>query len=253
MQLTKNKVVTLGLSTGLMFVSSMFSSATAAEFSSTVGGVLISSQDYIIGEDNDIQLAPYVSLEYGMFSLDENGLAVTYEIDEANAVSAALSQRESVFDRKDNKTLNHFDKRDSATELTINWMKSSGADNFLLAATGDVSNTHDGYQLTAGYSRNISALGGMLIPSIGVSLQSEDLVDYYYGVRSNESTANLASYKGKETVSAELAIAHVYNFSGNWSSFSSVSVEYLGSGIADSPIVKKDNVWTAVVGAVYEF
>lgn len=238
---------------GGVIVATVTTPVFANELSASVGAAVIGSQSYIIGENHEARIVPYVELGYGMFSLNEDGLTMTYEVDDANSVSVIISQRESVFDRGDNNKLRHFDKRDSAVELTANWMYSFENGDITLSATGDVSNTHDGYEIGMGYSKNIVALGGMLIPSVAVALQSEELVDYYYGVSSKESTSDIAEYKGKDSLTAALSVAHIYSISEDWSTFTNVSWQYLGSGISDSSIVKKDNVWTVILGAAYEF
>lgn len=253
MKRSKNSFVSLGVSTGLILGALVSTSSSAAEFSSTIGAVVAGGQDYIIGEDSDIELLPYVSLEYGMLSLDEDGLALTYEVDDSSVISAAISQRESAFDRKDNKLLKHFAERDNATELTVNWIESFDAGDVSFALTGDVSGTHDGYQVTLGFSKEIPSFGGIVIPSVGLSLQSDSLVDYYYGVRDDEATSSIATYKAEESLLADFSVSYIYRFSDNWSSFSHLGWTYLGSGITDSPIVKKDNVWLAVIGGMYTF
>ncbi|WP_191602938.1 MipA/OmpV family protein [Marinomonas algicola] len=253
MEWSNNNRVSIGASTAVILGALMSTSSLAADFSATVGGIVMGQENYIIGEDSEVELLPYVSLEYGMLTLDEDGLALTFEIDGKSAVSAGLSQRSSVFERKDNKVLKHFDKRDTATELTVNWIKSFDEGDVSFAVAGDVSNTHDGYEVMLGLSKQIPSFGGLVIPSVELSLQSEALVDYYYGVKDSEATSSIASYKAKESLSAGLSVAYKYRFSESWSAFSHVGWTYLGSGISDSPIVKKDNVWLAVIGGMYTF
>ncbi len=247
--INKVKQIVLG---GVM-TTILCSPAFAGEFSYKLGAAVIGSQDYVIGEDNELLLVPYGEFEYGMFKLDKDGLTATYDIDDSHSISAGINQRRSSFDRSDNKILKHFDKRDSAIEMTAKWMFSVEDGDISLSATGDVSDTHNGYEIGVEYSKNMMALNGLVIPSVSLTLQSEELVDYYYGVNASEATANIAAYKGKESLTAKLAVTHIYSLTENWSTFTNVGWQYLGSGITDSSIVKKDNVWTVVFGAVYDF
>jgi MipA family protein len=79
-----------------------------------------------------------------------------------------------------------------------------------------------------------------LTPSIGTEWQSEKLVGYYYGVRPSEARAGRPAYQGRETVNVSAGLTGLFRVNRSWSLLGGFYATNLGSGIEDSPIVKKN-------------
>jgi outer membrane protein len=88
---------------------------------------------------------------------------------------------------------------------------------------------------------------------LGLNLRSENLNNYYYGVRGKEATANRTAYKSGSSVNPYAGVALDYQLAGRWSIFSMFRNEWLGSEITDSPIVDQDSKISVILGLLYRF
>ena len=78
-------------------------------------------------------------------------------------------------------------------------------------------------------------------------------VDYYYGVRANEMTADRAYYQGESAVNIEVGARGGYMFKQKHFVFLDVSVTSLASEIKDSPLVDSSTENRLMLGYIYSF
>lgn len=87
----------------------------------------------------------------------------------------------------------------------------------------------------------------------GATWQSNNLVNYYYGVRGNEvNNANFV-YDAPATTSAYIKAEWETRFNKHWGARAVTSYKWLGSGVTNSPIVIGDSVFTFYAAGVYHF
>ncbi|WCN10310.1 MipA/OmpV family protein [Marinomonas mediterranea] len=228
-------------------------SVYATDFSAMLGAAVVSSESVIVGEDDDdLKLYPYAKLEYGNFSISKDGIGLAFELNETDSLSFLLSSRDSAFDSS-NAALRAIDTPDDAIDLGLTWSTKTKFAEYGVSGITDVSDTHNGYELSFSVAKPMRALGGLLKPSVELSLQSEGIVDYYYGVSASEATSELAAYKGKSALLTSLGVQYLYQLTDSWVTLTSVSYTHLGSGITDSSIVDKDSAWSGVFGIAYKF
>ena len=112
----------------------------------------------------------------------------------------------------------------------------------------------DGNELVAQVSKNYELNSEWsLTPSFGLVYQSNKLVDYYYGVQSNEVVVGRPLYEGKSALNYNLTLNALWKVTENVELLGQVKYEVLGDGITDSPIVDEDSTYFFTVGAVYRF
>ena len=92
----------------------------------------------------------------------------------------------------------------------------------------------------------------MLIPSVGVELNSSDVSNYYYGVATGESTT-YAPYELGSTVNYNAGLFLMYYINKNWNVNAMVNYQQLDSDIEDSPIIDTDNTTTVMMSVNYRF
>lgn len=92
-----------------------------------------------------------------------------------------------------------------------------------------------------------------LTPSIGFTYQDEKLVDYYYGVQSNEVQPGRPKYQGKGAMNYNVTLNANLKVTKHIELLGQLKYEVLGSGITDSPIINEKNIYFFTVGAVYRF
>jgi MipA family protein len=86
---------------------------------------------------------------------------------------------------------------------------------------------------------------GSLSANVGLTWKSSAIVRYYYGVP--------GIYEGGCALDPFVKLGYSRPLSSKWRLTAFVNYEYLGSAIADSPIVNANYVITAFVGANYTF
>ncbi len=90
-------------------------------------------------------------------------------------------------------------------------------------------------------------------PRLGVAWQSQDLVDYYYGVRSQEATAARPAFSPNDAFNPALGLDFYVGLSEEWMLISRVNVNFLDSEISDSPIVEGHATQAYLIGVARMF
>ncbi|WP_417551498.1 MipA/OmpV family protein [Marinomonas fungiae] len=250
----KNSLFTVTVKCGLPVVLASISYASyATEWNADLGLSVLGEQSHVYGEENKAEIRPYLNLEYGMFIVGPEGLGVSGKVGNNDQLSAVLVMRESVIDRDENDLLKHFEKRDDATELAFQWTHFTPFVDLTAALSSDVSDTHEGYEAKFMLSKKLDTDVGAFIPAVAIQHQSEELVDYYYGVRAGEATSRFAAYKGKAATNANASITHVYPITTEWHVATRLAYDHLGEGISDSPIVERSGYWSGAMSVFYRF
>jgi outer membrane protein len=90
-----------------------------------------------------------------------------------------------------------------------------------------------------------SKTGGSFAVNMGITWKSAAIVNYYYGASH--------IYEAGSAVDPFLKFSYARPLTGKWRFNALVEYDKLGKAIADSPIVAKDYVVTAFIGASYPF
>lgn len=107
--------------------------------------------------------------------------------------------------------------------------------------------TSDGTEIKTTLSRQFRHGPFLMTPKISVSYLSNDHVDYYYGVRSNEATASRPVYRGIKTTNQAIGftVATPIFFKG-MSRFTMTNT-WLGTEIRNSPLVDKTSYLSSML------
>ena len=117
----------------------------------------------------------------------------------------------------------------------------------------DISSTHDGAEWWFSYGYPFQSGNFKISPAVGFSWKSADLVDYYYGVRPEETNNARAVYKAGSTANLFLKLSMAYRLLESWQVVSVLEYEKLGVDIKNSPLIDDDSVTTAFLGLFYRF
>jgi outer membrane protein len=143
--------------------------------------------------------------------------------------------------------------RDYAGELGLELLTDGRWGQLQLTAYHDVSGTHEGYEVEFDYGYGWRNQRFYIEPSFGLSFKSEDLNNYYWGVRADETNAALPGYTAGSGINIFARLQFSYQISRNWM-FSFVGeVERLNEEAAGSPIVEEQNVFGYFAGFGYRF
>ena len=160
-----------------------------------------------------------------------------------------LQVRGDGYDADDSDFLAGMDDREFSLDAGVaaSWRRDGFGQVELSAAT-DVLDRSGGHELEAAYTALFRAGGFTFVPQLALKWQSDDLVDYYYGVRAAEATAWRPAYRADAAVIPELSLLATRRFASHWSLFARVGHAWLPAGIADSPIVDDDSRTTLMLG-----
>ncbi len=143
--------------------------------------------------------------------------------------------------------------RDTAIEAGFEIL-ADGRWGFLqLSAFHDASGTHRGFEIDASYGVGFRSGNWYIEPAIGLAYKSEELNDYYWGVRPDESSVALPAYQADAGVNPRVRLRAAYHFSRDWSFALSAEYERINDEAAASPIVERENVLGYFAGFAYRF
>ena len=132
---------------------------------------------------------------------------------------------------------------------TIGWRGWPVHINFKTYA--EVSNRHDGLISQLAFSLPVEWPRGYLVPSIEVIHQNNDYADYYYSVTSAEATPTRPAYSAEAASNLAIKARWGYALTDQWLLSGAIGFERLDSSITDSPIVERDDIWSARIGLAY--
>jgi outer membrane protein len=124
------------------------------------------------------------------------------------------------------------------------WLFTVGSVAGQVSALYEATGRHKGYEVRAAVAAPLVQTTSSLVLSAGFTWKSSQLVDYYYGVD--------VLYEPRAALSPFIKLGFSRPIDDRWSINAFVHHEFLGSAIADSPIVAEDSVTTAFAGVVFK-
>lgn len=124
--------------------------------------------------------------------------------------------------------------------------------DFQLQWLKDVTDIHHGEERRISLAKFWNTGSHSYGVSVGAIWQSEEIINYYFGVKPDEADVE-NQYEAGSGVSTLLRFDWNYKLSKSWDLRSVVSYRYLPSEISSSPLIKNNNVVTVFVGGVYHF
>jgi outer membrane protein len=218
-------------------------------------GVVIASSPYE-GDDANVYPFPIVKWRNERFFVEGiKGGVIVYENDDVRG-DVFLSPRLMGYDADDSEYLNGMENREYSMDggVRFKWFIPN-FEKFALQASfaTDLLGEHHGHEATAGFSKELKGDIYSATPSIGVKWQSENLADYYYGVRDIEGTATRRFYESGDAFNYYADLNFNLGLSEELVLVTYFGVEFLADDITDSPIVEDDVILTGVVGIAKRF
>lgn len=196
---------------------------------------------------------PWVSYENSWVSLDPSGLSVRMYEQGRIEVEALLSPRWQLLDPEDS-TLHNDLRRRTGIDAGARINAALGAAAFSLSYKADISGRIDGHEITAeaGYGLPLPGSGQLGIRG-GAYWRDSHLNTHLYGVFADEARADRPEYRIGQGVTPFAGLIVTYPVAGRLSANLALEAQYLSAEIADSPIIARRVVPSAVVGLFYSF
>ncbi|MCS4306178.1 outer membrane protein [Rheinheimera pacifica] len=231
----------------------------SSESSWGLGLAVVTSQKAYTDIDRDNKVLPILSYENRYIRLAGPELAVKlpgYQFSESNKISFSIIGKYDFtdYEQSDAPILNGMEDRDGGfwAGFKAEWQNSLAdiSAEYVTEVSGDSEGNAFNFAVERTWHFKQQF---MFTPRLVVSLLDKNYVDYYYGVRANEVTADRAYYQGESAVNFEVGARGGYMFKQKHFVFLDVSVTSLASEIKDSPLVDSSTENWVMLGYIYRF
>lgn len=144
-----------------------------------------------------------------------------------------------------------MDERQQSVDIGFDTSLTGGWGELNFRVLTDLLDRHEGQELGLTYLFPWQRGKWTVTPSVGVIYQSQNLTDYYYGVRPEEALADRPAYSPSSAWNWRAGLNVSYHWLQNWYLFANASYEGLDKTITDSPTVDKDGLWAAYTGITW--
>jgi outer membrane protein len=196
---------------------------------------------------------PWLSYKNSWVSIDPSGLSVQLYRQGAIRIEGLLSPRWQLSDPEDSSLHNDLRRR-TGVDAGARVNAALGAAVLALSYRADVSGRIDGHEITAeaGYGLPLPGAGQLGIRG-GAYWRDSHLNTYLYGVFADEARADRPEYRVDHGVTPFAGLVVTYPVAGRLSANLAFEAQYLSAEIADSPIIARRVVPSAVFGLFYSF
>ncbi|WP_432239256.1 MipA/OmpV family protein [Herbaspirillum robiniae] len=183
------------------------------------------------------------------------GTTADFKLGAAGPVAFTLRAKyaDDGYDGSDAPILNGMEKRKGGFWLGASALWRNPLADLSLEWLADASGNSHGQTLKLQAEHRFKAGNFTLAPYLGVNWMSSDYVDYYFGVRQNEVTAQRAFYQGSSTANLVGGLRTDYRMTPSQSIFLDLRMTRYGSGITDSPLVDRSTSPSVRAGYLYRF
>ncbi len=214
------------------------------------GGAFFKTQPYA-GVDTKLYPAPVVAYEGE--HLYVRSAIVGYRIISAHGlmIGPLVQPRVEGFKEDDSPFLRGMRDRNWSVDGGVNIETVTPIGLLGVSVVSDLLGRSRGQEVEFRYLIMLPVHGFHLIPSGGVRWKSDNLVDYYYGVKPNEARPGRPAYEGEQAFDPFLRLVVRRKLTKHWSVFTDARYEWLASEITNSPIVSKDYEASLTAGVLY--
>lgn len=244
------------LSTYLCAIALACSTAAASEepeLKFGLGGAFIVQDEGYQGVGSETEFVPAIAVEYGNFRLLGPYASYTFYKTENFEIAATGMLRLDGYEQSDDPLFLGMEDRDMSFDFGFEAEIDTDFGEFGVKYTQDVTSTHEGYEASLSYGIPMRVKQGRIMPYIAANFASEDLADYYYGVRRSEATATRAFYEVDSATNFEIGISSDWFFGENHMIKADASYTSFDNTIKDSPLVDKSGTYQLLLGYVYVF
>jgi outer membrane protein len=183
------------------------------------------------------------------------GTTADLKLGSAGPVAFTLRARyaDDGYDGSDAPILNGMEKRKGGFWAGASALWRNPYADLSLEWLADASGNSSGQTLKLQAEHRFKAGNFTLAPYLGVNWMNSNYVDYYFGVRQNEVTAQRAFYHGGSTANLVGGLRTDYRMTPSQSLFLDLRMTRYGSGITDSPLVDRSTSPAVRAGYLYRF
>lgn len=140
-----------------------------------------------------------------------------------------------------------------AVDATLRWQWMLGDSRLNTSLSHDIFNVYNGMSATMSFQTQWQVGQWVLITEPQVEYISSELTDYYYGVKLLRDTDPQVSYDGRSGLRYTVRFSAMRPLNSKWSILFRLGATQLHSGMSDSPLVRKNTVFSGFAGMAYVF
>ncbi|MCF6442835.1 MipA/OmpV family protein [Pseudoalteromonas luteoviolacea] len=237
----------------LTLACSTASFAKEQELKLGIGGAIIIQDEGYKGVGSETEFVPAIAVEYGDFRLLGPYASYTFYRSENFEIAATGMLRLDGYEQADDELFAGMEDRDMSFDFGFEAEIDTDFGEFGVKFTHDVSSTHEGYEASLSYGIPMRVKQGRIMPYVSANFTSEDLANYYYGVKRSEATTSRSFYEVDSATNMEIGISSDWFFGENHMIKADASYTAFDSTVKDSPLVDKSGTFQFLLGYVYVF
>lgn len=198
---------------------------------------------------NKNEINALLSLKYqgDKFNMGKGGISYDLTNSEEHAIELLLTSKNRGFDKGDDKLFNGMSNRKASIDVGVRGIIDTGyLGKAVVDVTRDVSTSKGvdvGVKL-GGISPHASHWTGKKSMKIaaagGFRYQSAKVVDYFYGVKKSEATANRKAYKAKSALTPYIGVEAQANLTKHITFDGGLNVSKKAKSVRNSPLTKNN-------------
>jgi MipA family protein len=218
-------------------------------------GAMVRQEPYK-GMDEDIVLMPIITWEKDRFFI--KGVKAGYSLFKSDniKINSIIKPRFMGYDSSDSSYLNGMKDRDFSLDGggEIIYKFNDFYDISLGASfVADMLSKHEGYEGSVSLSKMFNMRPLFIQPSLSVSWLSENITDYYYGVRQEEVVAGRPAYSPDSSVKGAFSLGAYYALSKQWMIVARGGVELFDNEVKNSPLIEDNYSLSGSIGIAMMF
>lgn len=220
-----------------------------------IGATTSITERPFVGVDAQNEGLPYFSLRYKRFSVEGLDAGLDLFKTDHSVVGLLVTPRfyEVTAGFADNGELNGIDTTHRTAFAGVSYDYQHGMFQLSANALKDIGNESEGLEasLTASYGINWGDV--TVAPSLGLIWQDGRLVEHFYGVDDDETAPGRPAYGEHSSLNYQAALTAIWTPGKHWHFLAIVKEDYLGEGIADSPIIDERSLTSVAIGGIFYF
>lgn len=204
--------------------------------------------------DEDLLVVPLVRFEGERFYLRGLRGGVVFARSGGFSFGGFVQARGDGYDASDSPYLTGMADREFSMDagLAGSW-RVAGVGQFEASLATDMLDRSGGQEAEVSWTGLVPAAGWQILPTVSLRWQSQDMVDYYYGVRTGEARVDRPAYAPGSGLFPSVAILATRPLGERWQLFARAGHTWLPSEATNSPLVDQDGRTTVMLGLGYRF
>lgn len=226
----------------------------ANEHELQIGMATVSSQSIYLGGKTQTRVFPAIDYQYKQFYFQAGDLGYNlidtknWEVNFGVGVNLAGDTK-----RGDSQQLTGLPDLSLPVSAFISAQYITKIGLFKVKHGAEINNKHNGNYSNISYSAPIFKGKWLIMPQITYEHQSQEVVNYFVGVKPTDATAVLPAYQAGSVKNIQLSVLGLLEINEKWSFIGNIQNDYFGDEITDSPIIDGDQRLSVFAGFLYKF